>query len=111
MVLCNTMCYRYARNNCEAIFMSSSSTLSLRLTKEARERLDKAAIRSRRSRAYIVQEALDRHLDEIEREEAPAPKKSRFATIFSLAGAGAAINGPRSKEEIDNHIRWLRDDD
>jgi hypothetical protein len=81
------------------------------LTKEARERLDKAAVRSRRSRAYIVQEALDRHLDEIEREETPAPKKSRFATILSLAGAGIGKDGPRSKEEIDAHIRWLRGDD
>jgi RHH-type rel operon transcriptional repressor/antitoxin RelB len=91
--------------------MASTSTLSLRLTKEARERLDKAAARSRRSRAYIVQEALERHLDEIEREETPAPKKSRFAAILSLAGAGAALNGPRTKEDIDNDIRWLRGDD
>jgi RHH-type rel operon transcriptional repressor/antitoxin RelB len=91
--------------------MALSSTLSLRLTKEARERLDKAAVRSRRSRAYIVQEALDRHLDEIEREQTLAPKNSRFATILSLAGAGAALNGSRSKEDIDQDIRWLRSDD
>jgi predicted transcriptional regulator len=91
--------------------MSATPTISLRLPKNARERLDKVAAKSRRSRSYIIQAALERHLDEIEREEAEKPKKGRLSGILGLAGAGTVLNGPRSAEEIDAHIRWLRGDD
>jgi RHH-type transcriptional regulator, rel operon repressor / antitoxin RelB len=91
--------------------MPATPTISLRLPKDARERLDRVATKSRRSRSYIIQEALERHLDEIEREELDEPKKGRLSTILNLAGAGTALNGPRSKEEIDAHIRWLRRND
>ena len=90
--------------------MSSTSTLSLRLPKDARDRLDKAAAQSRRSRSYIVQEALDRHLDEIVREESQQ-KPQGLSFIRSLAGIGAERYGARTKEEIDSHIRWLRDNE
>jgi RHH-type transcriptional regulator, rel operon repressor / antitoxin RelB len=91
--------------------MPVTPTISLRLPKDARERLDKVAAKSRRSRSFIIQEALERHLDEIEREQLREPQKGRLSTILGLAGAGTALNGPRSKEEIDAHIRWLRGDD
>jgi hypothetical protein len=56
-----------------------------------------------------MQRALERHLDEIEREETPMPAKRRLSTLRALGGAGVPQAGPRSPEEIDRHIRWLRD--
>jgi predicted transcriptional regulator len=91
--------------------MPASPTISLRLPKDARERLDRAAAKSRRSRSYLIQEALERHLDEIVGEETGTKSDNRFAATLRLAGAGAALNGPRSKQEIDRHIRCLRGDD
>ena len=87
----------------------SSSTISIRLPPEARARLDRAKIKTRRSRSFLMQTALERHLDEIEREEAREAPRRRLTTLLSLAGAGADDKTPRSAEEIDQHIRWLRD--
>jgi predicted DNA-binding protein len=88
---------------------SVSPIISLRLPKEARERLDRAAAKMRRSRSFLMQRALERHLDEIEREEAQPPARRRLSTILELGGAGVPASGPRSAEEIDAHLRWLRD--
>jgi hypothetical protein len=38
-------------------------------------------------------------------------KQGRLKTIRSLAGAGADRDNPRTPEEINSHIRWLRDGD
>ena len=91
--------------------MANSASISLRLSATARERLDKAAVKTRRSRSYLIQAALERHLDEIVTEEQVQAPKARFSTLLSLAGAAAARNGPRSREDIDRDIRWLRGDD
>lgn len=92
-----------------AAMSALSSTISIRLPPAARNRLDSATVRTRRSRSFLMQKALERHLDEIEREEAQAPGKRRLATILSLGGAGVGDTGPRTQDEIDKHIRWLRD--
>lgn len=89
---------------------SATSPISLRLPKQARARLDRVAAKTRRSRSFIVQEALARYLDEIERQEAPSTKRG-LTTILSLAGAGASEASPRTLEEINEHIRWLRDNE
>ena len=86
-----------------------SPIVSLRLPAAARERLDRAAAKTRRSRSYIMQRALEKHLEEIEREDAPTPVKRPLATVLSLGGAGVPTAGPRSASEIDAHIRWLRE--
>jgi hypothetical protein len=88
--------------------MTGSPTISLRLPAEARKRLDRATVTTRRSRSFLMQRALERHLDEIEREEA-VPNGKRLSVILSLGGKGVTPNGGRSFEEIDAHIRWLRD--
>ena len=90
--------------------MASTSTLSLRLPNETRQRLDRAAEKSRRSRSYIIQRALELHLDEVAKEEVVPEKPGFYDRLLKFAGAGA-VNGGRSKEEIDAHIRWLRGDD
>ena len=56
-----------------------------------------------------MQRALEKHLDEIERQETHAPVKRSLSTLLSLGGAGVQKGRPRSASEIDAHIRWLRD--
>ena len=89
----------------------TSPTISIRLPRAARESLDHAAMLTRRSRSFLMQAALERHLQEIIREQTQGSTPRRYATLQSLAGAGRRSGEPRSAEEIDNHIRWLRDND
>jgi Arc/MetJ-type ribon-helix-helix transcriptional regulator len=84
-------------------------TISIRLPPTARRTLDKAVKATRRSRSYIMKEALDRHLADIVREETQPPRKP-LQHLLSMAGVGASVP-PRTAGEIDAHIRWLRDDD
>ena len=90
---------------------NASPTISLRLSDEVRERLDSLAARTRRSRSFLMQEALARYLDEIEREQTVPLQRRSLSKVFSMAGAGADARHPRSAEEINKHIRWLRGDD
>jgi predicted transcriptional regulator len=89
---------------------TESPTISIRLPMPTRMTLDKAVKATRRSRSYIMKEALDRHLADIVREETVTQRKP-LAHLLSMAGAGAGLGPSRTKEEIDAHIRWLRDDD
>lgn len=91
--------------------MASDATLSLRIPQHVRDRLERAAQRTQRPLSYLTQRALERHLDEIEREEETSPTVGRYARLRRYAGAVAKINGPRSKKEIDDYIDWLRGDD
>ncbi len=86
-----------------------SPTISLRLPQEARARLDRATVKTRRSRSFLMQRALEKHLDEIEREETQGASRRSLATTLTLGGAGIPVNGPRSADEINAHLRWLRD--
>lgn len=87
-----------------------SPTISIRLPLSTRNALDKVAKAQHRSRSYIMKEALDRHLAEIDRIEAVTPRKP-LAHLLSMAGIGAGLGPKRTKEEVDAYIRWLRDDD
>ncbi len=87
---------------------TSSPTISLRLPERARERLDRAAAATRRSRSFLMQRALEKHLEEIEREEMVGPVR-RLSTVLALGGAGSAGKTHRSADEIDQSIRWLRE--
>jgi Arc/MetJ-type ribon-helix-helix transcriptional regulator len=84
-------------------------TISIRLPEAARQALDKATKLTRRSRSFLMQEALERHLAEIVGEQARPAAKGRLTALLSLGGAGARSSAPRSAEDVDRHIRWLRD--
>jgi metal-responsive CopG/Arc/MetJ family transcriptional regulator len=84
-------------------------TISIRLPENARRTLDKATKLTRRSRSFLMKEALDRHLADIVQEQSRTAPKRRLSTLLSLAGAGARSASPRTQSEIDQHIRWLRD--
>jgi predicted transcriptional regulator len=88
-----------------------SPTISIRLPDADRKRLDKAVTQTRRSRSYLMKEALDRHLAEIVREETSDSPKQRLSKLLSLEGQGMRPGRERSAEEIDRHIRWLRGDE
>lgn len=83
--------------------------LSIRLPKAARLTLDKAAKLTRRSRSFLMQEALERYLAEIVKEQTGGGAKRHVKTLLSLGGAGARSPEPRSAKDVDRHIRWLRD--
>jgi len=84
-------------------------TISIRLPEAARRSLDRATKLTRRSRSFLMQEALERHLAEIVGEQARPAAKGRLKTLLSLGGAGAHSLAPRTASEVDAHIRWLRD--
>jgi Arc/MetJ-type ribon-helix-helix transcriptional regulator len=95
----------------ETPMTAESPTISIRLPLPTRTTLDRAVKATRRSRSYIMKEALDRHLADIVREETVMPRKP-LAHLLSMAGIAAKLGQkPRTKEDIDAHIRWLRDND
>jgi predicted DNA-binding protein len=89
----------------------TSSTLSVRISDDLRERLERATVETSRSRNQIVKMALEKHLDKITSEEtAPLHSKS-FDRLKSFKGKGVTSRSFRSGEEVDAYIRRLRGDD
>lgn len=84
-------------------------TISIRLPDEDRAKLDRAIKLTRRSRSFLMKEALERHLDDVLREETKTQTARPMSRLLSLEGKGVRASNPRSREEIDQHIRWLRD--
>ena len=89
----------------------NSPTISIRLPEAARRSLDDATKLTRRSRSFLMKEALDRHLADIVKEQTGGADKNRASTLLSFAGSGVKLGALRSQEEIDAHIRWLRDNE
>jgi predicted transcriptional regulator len=89
-----------------------SSTTTIRLRADLRESLERAMKITRRSRSFLIMAALERHLEDIAREESEgAPKPRRLTRLLAIAGDGTSSDHVRSGDEINEHIRWLRDDE
>ena len=88
---------------------TQTPTISIRLPEAARLSLDRATKLTRRSRSFLMQEALARHLAEIVGEQTGRGAKGRLTALLSLGGVGARSPVPRSAADVDQHIRWLRD--
>ncbi len=84
-------------------------TISIRLPDESRARLDAATRLTHRSRSYLMKEALDRYLGDVVRQEEQITTATTKSGLLALEGKGARVGKARSREEIDSHIRWLRD--
>jgi len=84
-------------------------TLTVRLPSDTRGRLDKAAMETHRSRAFIVKEALERHLNDIVVEQGGG--KGRLDKLLALKGAGARRYGARTEKDIEAQIREFRGDE
>lgn len=88
-----------------------SPPISLRLPQATREKLDRAATKLHRSRSFLMQEALERHLDAIIREDIPHTSKRHLDTLLSLGGAGKNPDAPRTDLEVQTYTNWLRGDE
>ena len=88
----------------------ANTTVSVRLPDEIRARLESTAKTLRRSRSFLVQEALDRYLDEVAGIEADRSAKG-ITRLRAMAGAGARLVGAQTMEEIDARIREFRGDE
>ena len=86
----------------------SAPIVSLRLPDATKGQLDRAAKLTRRSRSFLMKEALDAYLPTV--LDADAPAKSRLARLLAFEGAGAA-GGGRTADEIDAEVRDFRADD
>jgi Arc/MetJ-type ribon-helix-helix transcriptional regulator len=90
---------------------AASPTISLRLPAEYRAKLDKLTETTRRSRSFLVKDALERYFSEmLPDDQNGAIPKRRLTTLLALGGDGTSKHHVRSREEIDAHIRWLRGD-
>jgi predicted DNA-binding protein len=106
-LLCDTKSYKTWKTH----MPPASPTMSFRLPEEHRAKLDRLIKTTRRSRNFLVRDALERYFDEMLPDETPseAPKR-RLTTLLALGGDGTSKHHVRSREEIDAHIRWLRGD-
>jgi predicted transcriptional regulator len=82
-------------------------TLSVRLPYDTSLRFDEVVKSTHRSRSYLVNEALDRHVDTILHAQ-NGGRKSRLDMLRALKGAEAKHHGARSADVIDADIREFR---
>jgi hypothetical protein len=90
----------------------SDVTLSLRVPSELKTRLERAAMRTHRSRAYLTIAALQKYLTDVERDEEKTGTPSKYDIAKRYSGVGAKLLGKgRSAAEIDAMIRDQRGDE
>jgi hypothetical protein len=90
----------------------SDVTLSLRVPSELKTRLERASVRTHRSRAYLTIAALQKYLTDVERDEARSATPNKYDLAKRYSGVGAKLLGKgRSAAEIDAMIRDLRGDE
>ena len=90
----------------------SDVTLSLRVPSELKSRLERASVRTHRSRAYLTIAALQKYLDDVEQDEVKSAAPSKYEIAKRYGGVGAKLLGKgRSASEIDAVIRDLRGDE
>lgn len=91
---------------------SSSVTLSLRVPQELKTRLERASVRTHRSRAYLTIAALQKYLSDVEKDEAKTAIPGTYEFAQRYSGMGAKLLGKsRSATEIDTMIRDQRGDE
>jgi hypothetical protein len=89
-----------------------STTLSLRVPGELKNRLERVSARTHRSRAYLTIAALQKYLNEVEAEEAQTVGPSKYDVAKRYSGVGAKMLGKgRSAKDIDAMIRDMRGDE
>ena len=90
----------------------SDVTLSLRVPSELKSRLERASVRTHRSRAYLTIAALQKYLDDVEQGEVKSATPSKYDIAKRYSGVGAMLLGwSRSAAEIDAMILDQRDDE
>jgi uncharacterized protein (DUF1778 family) len=90
---------------------ASPQTITVRLPASTRRTLDRIAKATRRSRSFLMKEALERHLWDIAREQAPEAAGGRYARIVAMRGAGKKYSTYASPEDVIRAVREFRGDD
>jgi predicted DNA-binding protein len=83
---------------------------SIRLSSGTQMLLDNAAKQLRRSKSYLVEEALKAQLTSVIRKESELAIKERLERLMALKGAGAREGGVTA-DEIDARQRAFRGED
>lgn len=90
----------------------SDVTLSLRVPSELKTRLERASVRTHRSRAYLTIAALQKYLSDVERDEMKTAKPNKYDIAKRYSGVGARLLGEgRGATDIDAMIRDQRGDE
>lgn len=91
---------------------SSDATLSLRVPRELKTRLERASVRTHRSRAYLTIAALQKYLSDVEKDDAKTAILGKYEFAQRYSGVGVKLLGKsRSAAEIDAMIRDQRGDE
>ena len=87
---------------------AAAKPTSIRLSNSTQLMLDRAAKQLRRSKSYLVEEALKAQLTSVSRKEAESANKDRLERLLALKGAGARDGGATTAEEIEARQRAFR---
>jgi predicted transcriptional regulator len=91
--------------------MTHTETITLRLPKDIRERLDKAATQTKRSRSDLIRQALEQQLGRILDEDYRREHRTKMERLLAMAGSGAKYSTYKSADEVIATIREFRGDD
>ena len=84
---------------------------SIRLSSGTQMLLDNASKQLRRSKSYLVEEALKAQLAYVAHRESELANKERLERLIALKGAGARGVKPMTQEEIEARQRAFRGED
>ena len=88
---------------------SPASVLSVRIEAGLRQELDRAAKKTRRSRSYLVKEALELHLADVVNDQTVPKRTDHMAMLRELQNK-ARIMGGRSAAQIEADREEFRGD-
>ncbi|MBI1867206.1 MAG: ribbon-helix-helix protein, CopG family [Methylocystis sp.] len=87
---------------------SAAPPTSIRLSEKTRKLLDDAARKTRRSRSFLVEETLKRHLLETIRAQNGDHAQRRLDAMLAKGGVGVRLIGEQSVEALEQRSREFR---
>jgi predicted transcriptional regulator len=99
------LCYKHSMAE------TTTSSITLRITKSMEMELDRIAREQKRSRSYVMKEAFAHYVSSEKPQIKAARKPFNLEHFLKFAGSGVTPGTERTVEEIDADIRWLRGDD
>ena len=86
-------------------------TLSLRIPGSTKARLHRTAKKMHRSQSSLMLEALESHLDKLQRTQTTSENQGKFTKVLAFKGAGIELTGGQTAQEIDEFVSELRTDE
>ena len=90
---------------------ATNQSVSIRLEPHTKAALDDAAKRTKRSRSFLMQEALEKYLVEITKQQEVQSSKPPLSQILELAKRSAKPIYVRTGGQVQADLRWLRDNE